>query len=541
MKPHFSHSRQARRPPNEYLEHGPCGPRGGTSEVDVVVVGGGVAGLTAAVGLAERGLRAAVIESDTCPGGRARSWVDPTTGDPVDVGPHVFVSHYPNLLRLLEVIGTSDGVLWQPSPFATVVDGSLKMDLRTGRLPPPLNWLPSWRADPTLTGRDRLSNLRAAYMGMRLDKAMLDRLDAETASDVLVDLGVSRRSLERYWRLLCLAILNVPLEEASAAALFRLYSRLIGHRDVHLGFADRGLGDLVAIPACRYLQSRGSEVHVDVDAVGFDQLDGRVTGVRLGDGSVIRARATVAAVPPDALHGLSSATWNTIPFEGLACFDPCPYVSTTLWFDEKITHTRMWVQAAAARGEGLNFDFYDVSNIYAGWADRPSVVTTNCINAGHLEEVTDSEIVAATHAEIARVVPAARGARIRHALVRRIPLAIHRPRPGLERHRPPTRTPLPGLYLAGDWLATGLPASMESAAFAGWTAADTVLADFGRALGNGPRLPLAARHADIEGVARLLRRNRRAHTDDLARRVPVMDPEIGEDGPDADLIGSAAS
>src|SRR5690349_17274116 len=111
---------------------------------DVVVIGGGIAGLTCAMGLRGSGLRVVVLERDDLLGGRARSWVDDTTGDPVHVGPHIFLDQYPNFFALLDACGTRDRVVWEKDgAFVTMVDGRREIRIRRSPLPAPYHYVPS--------------------------------------------------------------------------------------------------------------------------------------------------------------------------------------------------------------------------------------------------------------------------------------------------------------------------------------------------------------------------------------------------------------
>jgi hypothetical protein len=176
---------------------------------------------------------------------------------------------------------------------------------------------------------------------------------------------------------------------------------------------------------------------------------------------------------------LTPTPWRArAPFRDLAAFQPSRYLCVYLWFDRKLTRERFW--ARAYDPADLNCDFYDYGNILRGGGDRPSLIASNIIYAQRLPPMTDAEIVARTRVELAEYLPAAKPARLVHAAVHRVPMAIHCPRPGTERLRPRTRTARGGLLLAGDWIRTDLPASMESAVCAGWRAAEAVLADHGR-------------------------------------------------------------
>jgi 15-cis-phytoene desaturase len=442
-------------------------------EVDVLIVGGGVAGLACAAALADTSLTIALFERDAILGGRARSWTDETTGDPVHIGPHVVTNHYPNFFALLELAGTQDGIVWQrPDVLYTLFDGTRALELPRSRLPAPLQFLRAMSADPSLRARDLASNVRATLLALSLDEERIRSLDPCAAGDVLDELGVSPAMRARYWAFASLSILNVPLEKCSAGSLLRAYAQAAGHSDSRVGFPARGLGDLFApgverrLAAAGHTIERGAEVRsVDPDERGFS--------VRLGDGREVRARTVVCAVPPADLEALTPR--RRMSFGPL---EPVRYASTYLWLDRKIGARPFWARATDPRD--LNCDFYDFSNIYAARTDGRSLIAANAIGAEHVRDLDDDAIVRRTFEELAQNVPAARDARIVHAIVNRIPMSVVAPLPGFEARRPRAETSIPGLYLAGDWTRTHLPSSMESAAKSGFRAAELVLAREGR-------------------------------------------------------------
>jgi 15-cis-phytoene desaturase len=145
----------------------------------------------------------------------------------------------------------------------------------------------------------------------------------------------------------------------------------------------------------------------------------------------------------------------------------------------------------------LNIDFYDLSNIREQARGGTSLIASNAIHAHEAFDWSDERVVEQTRRELAEFAPAAGGAVLRHARVHRIPMAIHCPVPGSERRRPQNATALPGLWLAGDWTATAIPCSMESAARSGALAAEAVAARLGRRL----RLVKPPRRPSVCGAA----------------------------------------
>ncbi|MEW6442802.1 MAG: FAD-dependent oxidoreductase [bacterium] len=467
-------------------------------KTDVVILGGGLAGLSAAVGISDSGLRVVLLERDVRLGGRARSWVEPQTRDPIPIGPHVFVSEYPNMMALLRMLGTEDRIVWQRSPFIVIVRGSHEtvVPVSSG-LPPPLHLLSMGQGAQRVPPRHLLTNLQLMLLSLTVTEDDILGLDTLNALGLLRSLRADELSI-RLWSFTSMALLNVPLALCSAGALIRLCRRMFGRRGYHFGFPDGGLGDLFAPQAQARIERNGGQVLLNTEATGFTLHDGQVSGVELADGRQVEARFCVSALPPAALRRMARPEWieRHRPFHDLVHFQPSPYVSTYLWFDRKLTRRTFW--ARSYDPNDLNCDFYDLSNINRGWADRTSVIATNCIYAERTRHLNDREIVETTIKELSEYLPETGRAGLEHAVVNRIPMAIPCPHPGTEQRRPAVRSGIGRLFLSGDWLRTHLPCCMESACKAGWMAAEAVLEEAGR-----PRR-LAREHEEIEGLSGLI-------------------------------------
>lgn len=213
---------------------------------DVLIAGGGLAGLACALALRGSGLRVTLVEAGSQLGGRARSWRDDLTGDPVDVGPHVVTTHHLNFLDVLRACGTIDRVVWQRTPLLTLFDETCH-DVRLAPLPAPFAMLPALFANP-VSLRARLSNLAPSRAALRLTEADVLALDAHTAIDYLRGLRVKQEFIDWFWRSMAMVLLNVPLEDCSAGALMRCYAQLLGHSAYCFGFPDGAL-DALFLPA----------------------------------------------------------------------------------------------------------------------------------------------------------------------------------------------------------------------------------------------------------------------------------------------------
>lgn len=475
-------------------------------DTDVVVVGAGVAGIAAALSVAKKGLKVTLVESRSILGGRARSWIDGITRDPVHIGPHVVVTEYPNFFHLLELLGTRDKIVFQPwRHFVTWVRGTTEHHIRTLPLPAPFSWGLASIIDPFVSFADKHTTVPAAIHCLSLSDEQILALDDISGEEFLRRLEVSDAYIQHFWGFLCHAILNVPIEEVSAAAMVRFFRRLVGRSSMEMGFSDGGLGDLLK-PAKDMLTELGSTVITSTEITGF-LGDDTCTGVQLDDGTVCKARlGVISTLPPPTLLPLLPAAWvDRHPgIKELSKLKPCRYISVYIWFDRKVTGGRqMWARTYNKRD--LNCEFYDFSEIYTGkdskgvlWKDRASFVGSNIIDVGRLSELSDTEIIEGTLREMEEFYTDIRQAKVLHSVVNRIPMAIHRPVVGTEKLRPDQASPVPGLYFGGCWTKTDFPGSMESAARGGFLAAERLLNR------NGTTGPIAIPYGDIALCARLL-------------------------------------
>jgi len=467
-------------------------------QADVVIVGGGLSGLAAGAVLRGSDLRVLVLEAGDRLGGRARSWSDAHTGDIVDIGPHILHNYYCNMIALMQMLGTADQVYWDHAELTTLAMPKPPFTMRLRRLPPPFHLMPAGLSIPHVSFADKLSNTRLGWLAMSATQADLRALDDISGEALITRMGVSRRFHDWAWTTAAMTVLNLPIEQCSAGALLRFVRQVIGHNDIRLGFATRGLADLFVPPAVAAIRAEGGEVLLNTRAAAIDVRDGVLRGVVLQDGRRIAARHCIAAVEPQALPALLPAQAGLPDPAAIARLRPSPYISTYLWFAQKLTDKRCWGRMWSPTN--LNYDFYDLSNIRAGWAGRPSVVASNIMFADRAAHLSDEQIVAATLGEIADYLPAAAQTPLLHSRVHRIPMGIVCCEPGTDRLRPAVTTRVPGLLVASDWVQTGVPLCMESAVRAAMLAAERIWSDIGQ-----PRR-LARELPEPEGLCALLRR-----------------------------------
>jgi squalene-associated FAD-dependent desaturase len=317
-------------------------------------------------------------------------------------------------------------------------------------------WLTALLRAPGLSGMDRLRLMRVALAARKPDAA----LDALTVRDWLRSLGQSDEAVRRLWEPLSTAVLNERPERASALGLAQvLRSGFPG-----LGIAAVGLSDLYADPALHYLRARGAEVRLKTPVVRLLEAGERCSGVVLSGGERVPAGAVVAALPPaDLLQVLPPALAETPFFARAARLGDSAIVSAYLWFGADVP---LGVPFTALLG-GFWHWIFD-----RGRSDSHHVLAFVRSAANDLLAESKETMVRAALADLDRFFPRAARPAPRHALVIKERGATVSLFPGSARLRPEVRTPLERLYLAGDWTATGLPATIEGAVASGHAAAD---------------------------------------------------------------------
>jgi squalene-associated FAD-dependent desaturase len=445
-------------------------------ERDVVVIGGGFAGLSAGVALAEAGFRVALLERKPALGGRAYSFTDPDTGDSVDNGQHVLMGCYRETLDFIRRIGTFDQLVFLDNlEIAMLQPGGVSAHLRTGRLPGPLHMSTAVMRYRHLSIAERISLL---YAGLRLlrmlarDRPMLERTTVSALMDVLRQSECARRC---FWYPLAIATLNEDPELASSALLAEVLKRAFfaRRRDSAFVYSKVGLSELYCTAAAALIERHGGVV---ADRAGVEQveLDGpdRVARVRLRDGRRLEAANFIAAVPFGALLEMLPDGVAELPFFArLAQLKTSPIICVHVWLDREIT------DAAFAGFIGTTTQWmFNKRRIFSGGAGaHPGYLSFVLSGARALVERSNEELLEQVLDDLRAMIPAAREAKVIKALVLKEKQATMAP--GLESHqlRPATATPLENFFLAGDWVQTGLPATIESAVISGRAAASAVI------------------------------------------------------------------
>lgn len=438
------------------------------SRPDVVVVGAGFAGLSAAVRLVEAGARVLVVEQRRRLGGRATAFEDPQTGEVVDNGQHALFGCYHETFAFLRAIGAEEGVALDERLDLEIVDGDgTRSRLVTAAWPPPLHLVGGLLRWGALGARDKLAAARMGLMLRRLarvgGRAGWAALERQTAAAWLRDCGQTPRLCALLWEPLVVAALNQPADTAAAAPFARVMTRMFNgtRRDAAIGLPRVPLDALYAEPARRWLEARGSAVRTGTGATLV--VEGtRARGVDLR-GERIDAGAVVSSVPWFAFPAFAGDAAALQPIaRDAGAMAHSPIVTVNLWYDRAVTDTPF----VGLPGRTFQWAF-DKGRILGALASHLSLVSSG---AGAIVALANDALASMARDEIAAALPAARDAAVVRSLVVREKRATFSLAPG-QPPRPGAETPVQGLLLAGDWTDTGLPATIEGAVQSGHVAA----------------------------------------------------------------------
>ena len=439
----------------------------------VVVVGGGLAGMAAACDLADRGHPVTLMEKRPFLGGRAFSFPEPDTGQEIDNGQHVFLGCCTAYIDFLEKLGVSDNTYIPPRLDVPVLGyGGKRGVLRSVGLPAPLHLLPSLLRYPHLTWGEKL---RAIYGGLRI--SMTRRrggeggMGGETFAGWLKRHRQTDAAIERFWNLIILPTLNDDISEVSADMGLMVFQEgvLKSRASAAIGYARVGLSELVSEAVKSYLSARGGETLLGAGARGFSVDGDVVRGVQTSAGAV-KGDWYVSALPSYDLCAMLPASLSDNGFFARAAgLDYSPIVDVHIWYDRPVMDEAFcgfvdsplqWVfNKTRMRGDDSDSGQYLCISLSGAWryADMPK----QDIREMFLEEMR-------------RVFPVARDAEVERLLIVKQPWATFRSLPGVEAHRLPSATPIANLFLAGEWVDTGWPGTMEGAVRSGRMAAQAL-------------------------------------------------------------------
>jgi squalene-associated FAD-dependent desaturase len=431
----------------------------------VAVVGGGLAGITAALELADAGCSVVLLEGRPKLGGLTHSFE--RRGRWIDNGQHVFLRCCTSYLRLLDRLGVRDKVRLQRRldvPVRSGRHGGVGRIRRNG-LPAPLHLGPALATYRWLTVPQRIAAVRAALAMGRVDRTSAET-DAESFGGWLAAHGQDARAVEALWELIGVATLNARADEASlavAATVFQL--GLLERADAaDIGWSLVPLQQLHGDAAARALTAAGVAVRLRARVRSVEEKESgwAIEGELYDD--------VVLAVPPVDAEGLLPDDAVELPAGWAEALGSSPIVNAHVVFDRRVLDEPF----VAGVDSPLQWVF-DRTTQAGGSTAGEQYVAVSLSAADGLIDTPVADLRELLVPALRQLLPAAADARVKEFFVTRERHATFRPAPGSGRFRPGATTGRAGLHLAGAWTATGWPATMEGAVRSGEAAAASVL------------------------------------------------------------------
>lgn len=440
------------------------------------MVGGGLAGLSSAVALADAGFRVRLLERRPFLGGRAASY-DLPGGGHIDNCQHVTLGCCTNLDDFYGRVGARSKIAFYDRLLFADSTGRRAI-LQASPLPAPLHLAPALALYPFLTWAERHSIGHAMMAIARRGEARYASdgdLKTQSMLDWLRRHGQTNAAIDRFWGVILVSALNEELARMDARyGLDVFWKAFLSNRAGYLlGVPKTPLGELYA--GCGgAIERRGGEIVLRAPVRGLRVGDGRVTGVQLDTGADETADVYVLAVSHQAALDLLPApvVEHEPAFSNLRRLRVTPITGVHFWFDRDVM-AEPFLTAVDTTTQWI----FNKSRLYGEPGGRYLQLV---ISASYdLMPRSRQEIIDICRRELLNLLPATREANLVRATVVKEAAATFSPEPGSDRWRPPQRTLLPNLYLAGDWTKTDWPATMEGAVRSGYLAAEAILAAAG--------------------------------------------------------------
>lgn len=452
------------------------------SQARVAVAGGGLAGLAAASALSEVGIRVTLFEKRPFLGGRASSYVHPGTGEVIDNCQHVLFRVCTNLVEFYQRIGVAHQIRWYDE-MTFIEPGGRVSKMKSSILPAPIHTAPSFLSFSFLNAADKISVARALVpLTLRVQ-----RDTGRSFQEWLDRHGQTPNAVARFWRPILVSALSEDLDRISVSAAAQVVRESMKSPAArHMGVPALPLTDLYNA-AGEYVRARGGVLHYRCPVESFtadsSQVRVRVRGkVEKPSGALDEVfDYLIVALPFDALDRTLPDAPQSAPIrEKLSHFENSPITGIHMWFDRQISD----LDHAVLLDRTIQWMFHKsrlqpIRTQTANGQPAGSYIELVVSSSKSLIERSRNEIVDLALSEVREFFPAARDANLVKATVIKEVNATYSPRPGIDTYRPVATTEWPRVFLAGDWTATGWPATMEGAVRSGYLAAEALAHEAG--------------------------------------------------------------
>ena len=472
----------------------------------VAIVGAGLAGLAAAIELADAGQEVEIFEARSFVGGKVGSWVD-AGGNHIEMGLHVFFNNYYNLFALMKKVGAFENLLPKEHVHTFINRGgdvgTLDFRFLFGA---PLHGLKAFFTTEQLTVQDKLQNAIALGTSpivpglINYDLAMkwIRSLDRISFADWFRSHGGSQNSLKRLWDPIALALGFINTEEISARCMLTIFMMFAAKTEAsRLNMLAGSPEEYLHQPILNYLKERGVKVHTrrQTRRILFEEQNGqtKVTGLAIANGDTeetITADVYLAACDVPGIQRLLPQEWRTWKeFDNIYKLEAVPVVTVQLRFDGWVTELNDTAnQKQLDHAAGIDNLLYSADADFSCFSDlalsspkdyyregQGSLMQVVLTPGDPFIRMSNDEIAQHALKQIHDLFPSSRELTMTWFNVVKLAQSLYREKPDMEPYRPPQKTPIPNFFLAGSYTAQDYIDSMEGATISGKQAAAAIL------------------------------------------------------------------
>jgi len=441
----------------------------GKEKTEIVVIGGGVAGIAAAVQLAQSGRAVTVLESRKMLGGRAYSFYDETTQQWVDNCQHILMGCCQELRKLYRMIGVEDKIRWYNQYPFFLPNGKICELKARDSLPAPFVLLPSILKFDYLTWKERIIFIQGISEIMTTDETLAEGLDKLIFLDWLKSHGQTERIIRIFWEPIIVSALNESLDRVSTVYVFRLFKTAFMGRpdDSSMGIPSVPLKEIYHDSVFRFAKRYPLPISLDSYLENIEFENNRIQAVTLRNGIRLETEQVILALPyQQVIKYLPDVDFNS----KLMQLGESAIVGIHLWFDQEFMK-----EEYLSVPEGFCQWIFNKNKNFLNPSQRLFNLSVVISAAQDLLNQSQEEILKQVIQDLNRIFPESQKAKLVHWRILKEHKATFSIQPGIDHHRPLNQTPYRNLWVAGDYTKTGWPSTMESAALSGFSAAQQIL------------------------------------------------------------------
>jgi squalene-associated FAD-dependent desaturase len=417
-----------------------------------VVIGSGLAGLTSAAYLSYNGFQVEILEASPKPGGRAYSFKDTETGSIIDNGQHIMMGCYKETLKFFKLIGAQENLIYQDRIKVNFVKENFNLvPLHASSLPYPLNLLSALLNYKALTFSDRLLLLK---FFIKLPFTSLNSIKDLTVYDWLIRENQNENIRKALWEILAVGALNTNIKKASAASFAIILREIFfrGNKAATIILPKYGLSETYCSNALKFIEKHSGKINFSEQVTGLKTSNGKVTEIETTNKRITDFDFVISAVPLYALEKIFPEYKPGIELEYSSI------LSIHIWLKEN----------------KLADDFYGLINSPVHWIfNHQDHLTLVISDADDLIDKSKEEIYEMAAGELEKYIKIGRNKITSYKIIKE-KRATFVPSKLLFNNRPKQATDYKNFFIAGDWVDTGLPSTIESAVKSGKIAAELV-------------------------------------------------------------------